>query len=303
MLDQTITTRSACGSPSHFNRRTLLKAAGLAGASWLTPLAGALAREQEEAPRGAPAKSVIMLWMAGAPSQLETFDPKPGKPVSHSETKAIKTRAKDIQLADGLEQLADQMDAVSIVRSVISKEGDHERATYNMKNGFRPDPTLVHPSVGAVICHELTDGVEIPRHISIIPGPWPARGGYLGDKFDAFKINDPLQRIPDVTPRVDEKRFESRLRDLENIVESEFARGRIQRIDTDKTLHVSSIKAAAHDDVLRAACRVRYFQRATEPDRRVRRRPLCPRLPGGGAAGGGRRAVCGSDAEWLGQPR
>ena len=37
---------------------------------------------------------------------------------------------------------------------VVSKEGDHERATYNVKTGFRPDPTLVHPSLGAIVCHQ-----------------------------------------------------------------------------------------------------------------------------------------------------
>jgi len=71
----------------------------------------------------------------------------------------------------------------ALVRSVISKEGDHERATYNGKTGFRPDPTLVHPSIGAVVCHQLKDNIEIPRHVSIVPSQWPARGGYLGDQF------------------------------------------------------------------------------------------------------------------------
>src|SRR5687768_16464891 len=68
---------SACGSFSHVIRRTLLKAAGLSGLCWLTPLAERLARAAEEAPRGKPAKSVIVLWMQGGPSQFETFDPHP----------------------------------------------------------------------------------------------------------------------------------------------------------------------------------------------------------------------------------
>ena len=64
-----------CGSSSHLNRRTLLKAAGLSGMCWLTPLAEILSRASEQ--KSQRPKSVIVLWMAGGPSQLETFDPKP----------------------------------------------------------------------------------------------------------------------------------------------------------------------------------------------------------------------------------
>ena len=47
------------------------------------------------------------------------------------------------------------MGSIALVRSMVSKEGDHERGTYTMKTGYRPDPTVVHPSIGAICCHEL----------------------------------------------------------------------------------------------------------------------------------------------------
>lgn len=235
---------SGCGSFSHLDRRTLLQAAGLSGMCWLTPLAEALSRASEKTSRRP--KSVIVLWMAGGPSQLETFDPKPGTNIAGG-TLAIDTVLPGVKLAAGYEQLAEQMHHVSLIRSVISKEGDHERATYNVKTGFRPDPTLVHPSIGAIICHPRNagpaDNVEIPRHVSIIPGQWPARGGYLGDEYDAFKINDPQDDIPDVTPRVSETRFQQRVNDL-SVPESEFARGRLKRLDGGKTLHGIATRAA-----------------------------------------------------------
>jgi len=235
-----------CGSSSHLNRRTLLRAAGLSGLCWLTPLAEALSRASEKTSQRP--KSVIVLWMAGGPSQLETFDPKPGAAIAGG-TQAIDTAVPGVQLAAGYEQLAEQLQFVSLVRSVVSKEGDHERATYNVKTGFRPDPTLVHPSIGAIICHQPEDNVppqykvEIPRHVSIIPGQWPARGGYLGDRFDAFKINDPKDDIPDVKPRVSATRFQQRISDL-TLPETEFARGRLRRLDADKTLHGVATQAA-----------------------------------------------------------
>jgi hypothetical protein len=233
-----------CGSHEHFTRRSLISAAfGFSGIHWLTPLAEQLARAAEKQPKGQPARSLIILWMSGGPSQLETFDPHPGSPIAHESTKAIKTAAKDIQIANGLPLVAEQMDSISLVRSLVSKEGDHERATYNVKTGFRPDPTLVHPSLGAIVCHQLADNVEIPRHISILPSRWPARGGYLGDKYDAFKTFDPIGPIPDVTPRVSASRAARRLDDLQNVVETNFARGRIKNL-AERTLHSASIEAA-----------------------------------------------------------
>jgi uncharacterized protein (DUF1501 family) len=227
-----------------FGRRALLKTAGVASLGWLTPVAEMLARAEEQAPRGKRPRSIIMLWLQGAPSQLETFDPHPRSPIAHSESKGVKTPIEGVRLGDGLEQTADLLESVALVRSVTSKEGDHERATYNAKTGFRPDPTLTHPSIGAVVCHQLRDDkVEIPRHISIEPGQFPARGGYLGAQYDAFKIFDPRATIPDVTARVPEDRYQRRLTDLENVVESEFARGRLQDVES-KTLHLTQIEAA-----------------------------------------------------------
>ena len=224
------------------HRRTLLKAAGLSGIGWLTPVAEALTRASEKDASGKPPRSVIVLWLAGGPSQLETFDPKPGTNIAAG-TKAIETSVPGIQLAEGYEQLADQMQHVSLVRSITSKEGDHERATYNTKTGFRPDPTLVHPSIGAILCHQQPDNVEIPRHVSILPGPWPARGGYLGDEFDAFQINDPEGPIPDITRQVADDRYDRRINDLA-LVEREFARGRLRELDSGKTLQGISTRAA-----------------------------------------------------------
>jgi hypothetical protein len=217
-----------------------LRAAGL---SWLTPLAERLALASERSRRPSLPKSVIMLWLQGGPSQLETFDPHPGTPIG-GETAAIDTVVPGLRIGSGLPRVAEAMDRLSIVRSVISKEGDHERATYNVKTGFRPDPTLVHPSLGAVVCHQLSDRVEIPRHISIMSAAWPARGGYLGDQYDAFKVYDPIRKIPDIQHTAPQGRFERRVEDLLQVVEPEFARGRLRELDARKTLHTTSVRNA-----------------------------------------------------------
>src|SRR5207248_2171609 len=121
--------------------------------------------------------------------------------------KARKTALKGVQLADGFEQLGDLMGEVSLVRSLVSKEGDHERGTYLMKTGYRPDPTVEHPSIGAICCHEMPVGeTGIPRHVSILPAQWPARGGLLGGEYDAFQVPDPAGKLSDVTPLIDAAR-------------------------------------------------------------------------------------------------
>lgn len=213
-----------CGGAIHWNRRALLRMAGLSGLSWLTPLATALARSADH--RRKPAQSLILIWLEGAPSQLETFDPHPGTQIAAG-SRARSTAANGIQIGIGFEQLADQMDAVSLIRAVTSKEGDHERAIYNIKTGFRPDPTLIHPAIGSVICHQdpRDQVLDIPRHISILPGAFAARGGYLGDDLDAFKIDDPVRPVPDVKSEIESARQRRRLTDLE-FLDRGFSRNR-----------------------------------------------------------------------------
>jgi hypothetical protein len=221
------------------DRRGFLKLGGLAGLGWMTPVGELLAEQAEN--RREPARSVILLWLAGGPSQLDTFDPHPDSKISGG-TKAISTASKQVQLAEGFGRLAEEMEHVSIVRSLVSKEGDHERGTYLMKTGYRPDPTVEHPSIGAICCHELASGgTEIPRHISILPGQWPSRGGFLGGEFDAFQVGDPSKPLPDVTSHVPSARDLRRIGDLD-VVEAAFARGRRERALS--TLHRETLDRA-----------------------------------------------------------
>ena len=219
------------------SRRSFIAGASLAGSAWLTPISHVLA----QAPDREAAQSIILLWLAGGPSQLETFDPHPGAGIA-GDTRAINTTVRGIQFADGYPLLAEQMESLAVLRSVVSREGDHERGTYTVKSGHRPDPTVVHPSIGAICAHELAVGrTDIPRHISILPNQWPGRGGFFGDTFDAFRTGDPLNRVPDVTSRVTPERDVQRQRDLD-IVESAFAMRR--RIRAEATLHQATMNRA-----------------------------------------------------------
>jgi hypothetical protein len=178
----------------------------------------------------------MMIWLQGGPSQLETFDPHAGTRIG-GDVKAISTSLKGIQLADTMPATAEQLHHACLIRSMISKEGDHERATYHLKTGWRPDPTVVHPSIGSVLCHQSPNNIEIPRHISILPTEWPARAGYLGPSLDAFQIGDPAEPIPNLTKRVSEDQMKTRLGTLLTTLENEFQRGRLANLDRQRTVH------------------------------------------------------------------
>jgi uncharacterized protein (DUF1501 family) len=214
------------------DRRAWLKLAGLSGLAWLTPAAELLARRAEAAPGNA--ESIIFIWLSGGPSQLETFDPHPNARIAAG-SRAIATRLLGVLVDQHYPRLAEVMQHVSLVRSVVSKEGDHERGAYMVKTGYRPNPTVVHPTIGAICCHQLPVGrTEIPRHVSILPDAWPGHGGLLGAEYDAFKTYDPLGPVPDITARVPEPRMQKRLKDLD-VLERSFARGRERQAQA--TLH------------------------------------------------------------------
>jgi hypothetical protein len=222
------------------SRRSFLAGASLAGAAWLTPISQVLA-QQADGPQRENAQSIILLWLAGGPSQLETFDPHPGAAIAGG-TRAIDTSVRGIQFAEHYPRLAEEMGSLAVLRSVTSREGDHERGTYTVKTGRRPDPTVVHPAIGAICAHELAVGrTEIPRHIAILPGQWPGRGGFLGDQFDAFRTGDPEQRVPDLASRVTPERDTERQRDLD-VVERAFGQRRRDR--AAGTLHQATMRSA-----------------------------------------------------------
>jgi hypothetical protein len=129
-----------------------------------------------------------------------------------------------------------------------------------MKRGYRPDPTVEHPSIGAICCHELPVGrTEIPRHVSILTGQWPSRGGFLGGEFDAFQAGDPKGPLVDVSSGIPAARDTARVRDLD-VLERAFARGRQARVEA--TLHRETLARAR---VMMSSEQLKAFDVSQEP--------------------------------------
>ncbi len=172
--------------------------------------------------RPAKAKACIVLWLNGGPSHVDTFDPKPGRPTG-GPFKAIRTRAPNMLLSEHLPLLAERANRLAVVRSMSSKEGNHERAQYYVHTGYAPNPTVIHPSLGGWSCARLGDPqADLPAFVSI-GGP-SFGGGFLGVQNGPFVLQKagPPPADVRVPPGVDGARFRRRLQALD-AMETQFA--------------------------------------------------------------------------------
>ena len=190
-------------------------------------------------------RAMILLFMQGGPSQLETFDPKPGTEQG-GPTKVIGTAVSGIQIAEGWEHTAKQMQDIAIIRSMTNKEGEHQRAVYQMHTGYIPSGSVKHPSLGACVARELAPkDRELPAVVTIGGGgPTGAGAGFLGVDYEPFNVAGPnVGNIPDnVAPIVGDKRFTRRLGLLDKL-EGEFAaRGGETVVNNHRQIYDKSAK-------------------------------------------------------------
>lgn len=213
-----------------FLRGIGLGAAGLCGLSFTDMMAvhAEELRKREMA--------CILLWMSGGPSQFETFDPKPGT-ANGGTTKAIDTAVPGIKIANGWDQLAKAMNEVTIIRSMTNKEGNHQRATYQLHTGYAPTGTVKHPSLGCVFGNELgSPKFDLP-HIVSIGGP-TIGAGLLGVGLEPFIVQDPKKPPSNVVPAVPANRFSRRLNLMHSLEVSGFVHtGGADRVKDHNSLY------------------------------------------------------------------
>jgi len=150
------------------DRRRMLRAmacgaCGVSVSGWLPTLAAAMAADPRRR------RHCILLWMAGGPSQTDTFDMKPNH-ANGGEFKEIATNVAGVRFSEHLPRLAQQADKLAIIRSLTTKEGDHERGSYLMRTGQRPS-SASHRSAS------LEQGTRSQggRQLSGVPTLWRAR--------------------------------------------------------------------------------------------------------------------------------
>ncbi len=183
----------------------------------------------------------ILLWMAGGPSQLETFDPKPG--TEHGgETKAIATAVPGISIAEGWSYTAKVMKDIALIRSMTNKEGNHQRATYQLHTGYVPSATIKHPHIGCSMVSELGEShFDLPHIVSI--GGATIGAGFLGAGLEPFVVQNSSNPPENTQPKVTADRFRRRLTLLDRLEGAGFERtGGADRVRDHRALYRQTAK-------------------------------------------------------------
>lgn len=134
-------------------------------------------------------KRCVVLWMSGGPSQQDTFDPKPT-----SDRKSIRTSVSGLEFAETLPELAKRASELCVVRSVGSREGEHERATELMHTGFSPVPAFPRPALASIFTNErhANDDARlhgpIPSYVTL--GDASFGPAFLGESSAPFVVGD-----------------------------------------------------------------------------------------------------------------
>ncbi len=170
----------------------------------------------ETSPPGSE-KSVILLWMHGGMSQIDSIDPKHDTRYA-GPFKHIRTSVPGVHFTEHVPRLARLMHKMTVVRSMNSPENEHNRAQFFANTGYRPLGTLDNPSLGAMVSHELgpramsrAQREGLPAFISIGHTGWGS--GFLGVEHAPFVVWDP-NRPPDnlgLPAGINEDRIQRRL--------------------------------------------------------------------------------------------
>jgi hypothetical protein len=238
------------------NRRALLRATcgGFTGLLLSRFLASTPARAAS--PKGKP-RSIIVLWMNGGPSHIDTWDPKPGTSAGGPH-KAIATTVPDLSISEHMPLLAAQARKLCVIRSGTSKEGNHGRATYLLHTGYAPNPTVLHPSLGGWTSLLLGDANSgLPSFVSIA-GP-SAGAGFLGVQHGPFVVQKAGELPQNVSAGSDAWRFERRRQMLDRMESSFGAETGDTKVEARRALYAKAVR-------MMRAPQIRAFDVSEEPE-------------------------------------
>jgi len=223
--------KNFCGSADHaISRRGFLGAVGAEAAADMTQLnvlgTPALAGELKKGQ-----KRVIMLWLAGGSSQLETWDPKPGQ-ITGGPFRAIQTDVPGLHISELMPQMAKRMKHVCTIRGLNTKNGDHGSAAVTMMRGRRNEAALRYPDLGAVLAREMGRAdSKVPDYVTFYTqtegrGMAPGDPGFLGARFGPMELvmnNTPefIRKLDSITDLDHKERS-----DLRDLLGKQFAKGR-----------------------------------------------------------------------------
>jgi hypothetical protein len=186
------------------SRRNFLKA-GLAGIAGLTLPDVLWQRAQSaEVGRTRPGqKSVILLWMTGGPSHIDTWDPKPDRPLENrGPFSVIRTKLPGVVICEHLPKQAALLDRFTLIRSVDARYSNHEPNMVFQTGNVEAAPRVnrlgrMYPAIGSVVAKmHGPNHPAMPPYVAFMKSrSHLAFGGYLGKQYDPF-IADHAARLP-----------------------------------------------------------------------------------------------------------
>ncbi|QVL30704.1 DUF1501 domain-containing protein [Telmatocola sphagniphila] len=172
----------SCTPEDHrLHRRLFLK--GLAATPAVTSFTGLFTNPLFAEKTKKAQKNVILLWLCGAPSQFETWDPKPGRP-SGGPFGSIATSLPGVQFSSLMPRCANIAHELNIIRCMRTKQTEHLQAINLLTRGNPERPGFTRPTLGAAISAAIgTLDAKLPNFILLDPNP-------KGNEFEAYKASD-----------------------------------------------------------------------------------------------------------------
>jgi hypothetical protein len=211
--------RNTCSKLDDVSRRNFLES--LAKTAWgvsILPLSESLFTSSAQAAStlqaAQKAEHVVYLFMNGAMSHIDTFDPKPGEE-SGGETKAIQTSVSGLKIGEHLPKLAAKMDQLTIIRSMTTETGAHEQGQYLMRTSYKMIGSIRHPFMGAWLTHfEGKKNKDLPGSVLVGTGNRHPAQGYLSAAVAPAPVGNTATGLQNTkSPKyLDEKNFEKRRR-------------------------------------------------------------------------------------------
>ena len=184
-------------------------------------------------------RACILIWLAGGPSQMETWDPKPDSP-NGGETKAIRTAVPSIKIAEYFPKIAKSMKDIAIIRSMSGREAAHARATYRLRTGRLMGGPEKHPHFGSVVARELGDeSAALPNFVSIGN---TLSSGFLGVKVAPFIVPRAGQLPANAKMTIPQARMNRRLALLGDQEKDFAAAGAKTLVEEHQTLYQRAAK-------------------------------------------------------------
>lgn len=170
------------------------------------------------------ARNVILLYMTGGMSHLDTWDVKPDNKDVMGPTKAINTSVNGVQVGEYLPRMAQQMHHALVINSLATNTGAHEQANYLMHTSFSLRGTIKHPGLGAWLSlFQGSGNPALPPYVYIGNDSRHPGAGFFQKKHGPLMVNNPEAGLQNVHPPkgVTDDRFGLR-RDLAAAMDLEF---------------------------------------------------------------------------------